>query len=1397
MTRCEHYRPLILDHLYGLLDEPEEAAVDLHLRECASCASARAEAARVQGMIAKAARGAFPHVRFESPPSAPVKTLAPVPASRVAARRSSTRAAAWLPWAVAAAVLMALPGTILPVLGILDRATAARKQADDRAEVLASRVQDAERARQEVDTSRTAARLELAARTQALEGVLVRWVAAEKAGLAQARKTSVDVLKPASIQPGAPNEFQLVVRDGVHSPNRLMAEIHEVRKGPGGSTDAVIYSQPLAAQTADKQYMRIPASAWTRVSPQSELYLAVTSKDDLTNATTEIQERIRLYGPVFATMLVTDKPTYRPGETLYFRSLTLDRITFQPPEREQECEYGLFEKPSSKRSSAVASMVQGGTDLVRIEAGTVEPVLVNGKPVRGVGCGAISLPATLADGDYVLRLSERYRPGSTPTIPVPVVRPIKVRSGIADEFRKQTGFTAASYRPGDMVEAWAELYFRGQPVGNAEVYAVATADDVTFESIQVEPVSGPNGRVNLRFRLPADLERGDVRLKVAFKARVGQNVVEESVADRVPVVGRSVNVEFFPEGGNLVAGVPCRVYFRATTPSGQPVDLKGTITDGRKTLAAVETVTGASEGANRGLGSFTYVPELGTRAWLKLEAPAGLNAPLLLPSPSSFPVTASTVAGVPGALASQTGFVLPSPRPEGVVMTVLDPITEPGQAIRVHLRSVGTNRKLVVGAYTRGRLSDTHRLVAEVGQVAEVRLMANTEPRGGVVRITVFEEPEAAGEAAGPIRPDMIPVAERLVFRKPGESLQLSFQTSGPQIGGGFLAGGPVELSIAARDEKGNPAAAILYAAAVNSGVAQGPNDRLLTTHFLLAGEINTPDAMEHADFLLTDQPKAGEVLDLVLATQGWRRFAEQTYPGFIKRPEAPNADCAHLLVANGQYSVWSEPQALRNQQKQFATYWPQYEKAKQARDDAQAMYARLNADRTAEARAQEKSTLADQARAEAREAADRLARADAPVSRFQQAGWYGVAGFGALALLLGGLCLARPSVRLPLGIGTSGALGLVAFLVFSLGMAEQSLASHKTAEAASKAPATPALPGPRTETPDPPMPAPVAGIAKDTGLAETNRSDDHTDKVQDTRPMAVPVKPAISPGRIPKGTFWHPPAQLPVIGGAAAGAAADRGPPRPAPPGSGGGFGRGQQEEREKVKRYTETQITNDDLKRDMYRAATASVQKGTPHLMSPAPVPPLAGPAGIVSMPNNSHAADVKLAKEYLGHRTRAAAEQIFGAMARKQSIPAEEVKRAIENLKRGEGWTPKADTAPPVVALEDAAAIYRVEAALPRITPLVVREYAAPRPGTAGLVTHADTVLWQPVIVLPADGQTRLSFHLGAASGGYQVLIAGHTLDGRIGAVRGIIPVGPHESSLRNAEPGQTGTVPPPAP
>ena len=114
-----------------------------------------------------------------------------------------------------------------------------------------------------------------------------------------------------------------------------------------------------------------------------------------------------------------------------------------------------------------------------------------------------------------------------------------------------------------------------------------------------------------------------------------------------------------------------------------------------------------------------------------------------------------------------------------------------------------------------------------------------------------------------------------------------------------------------------------------------------------------------------------------------------------------------------------------------------------------------------------------------------------------------------------------------------------------------------------------------------------------------------------------------------------------------------------------------------------------------------------------------------------------------------------------------------------------------------------VKQIRGSVAPMPPLVVREFAAPRPGPhTSLDAPQDTVLWQPVIVLPTDGKATLNFHLGPARGGYQVVIAGHTADGRLGAVRGTILTTPSKTSVPSQfGPGGSGvpggSVPPVVP
>ncbi|HEY3787299.1 MAG TPA: zf-HC2 domain-containing protein, partial [Urbifossiella sp.] len=856
MMRCNDYQALILDHLYGLLDEAEAASVEAHLADCPACSAARSQAERAQGLFAQAAKSDFSHVKF----TAPVEVYAQPKVGEHRFHGSSKKIAkrSWLGWAVAASVLLLIPGTLVPLGKLTNRYNTALREAD----AASIHMADA-RAVYEHTKNDTTHQTRIAAIQEKQKQAITDWLAAEAAD--RDRKVSVEVTKPLSALPGAPAEFAVAVADPMESLRGSRVEAN-VRDQAG----TVLFTQKIDPKIPAA--VRLPAAVWSKLAPQSELFLNVSAVNESNGSRTDLQEPIRLFGPVYATMLVTDKATYRPGEQLFFRSLTLERITFQPPSREQKLQFVLRKQDDP---SKIVAVLTGSTCLVKETEGGVETVTDhNGKPIRGVGCGAFVLPANLADGEYTLTLTELPGPGGTPTaITFPVNRTIKVRSGAPERFAKKITFSAPSYAPGpgQKATAFAELKLGDKPVAGAKVNAVIIADDrpvdiVTYMPLAIgkdgktTPITDKDGRCRIEFPMPllANLPRGNVKLMVSFT----HDGVEESVAERVPITGKEIIVEFFPEGGKLVAGVPNRVYIRGTTPTGKPVDIRGTVAAGAEIIAKVEAPTHGEPTAPGGLGSFTFTPKAGTVYRLRLPNinPAGL-APM---------------------------FELPKAEADGVVIAALDAVTRPGQPIVIRIHSVGKDRKLVVGAYTRGRLADTQKLTAKAGQPTLATLVANSDARGGVTRITVFEEPaDASGE--------LIPVAERLVFRKPGELLNLS--VSAGSTGTAFAPGSPIDLSIAATDEKGQGVPAILWAAAVNTAVAPDARNRSLPTHFLLAGEVQTPDDLEYADFLLTEHPKAAEALDHVLATQGWRRFVEQG-----RVPARSGSPVAELLKLHGQF---------------------------------------------------------------------------------------------------------------------------------------------------------------------------------------------------------------------------------------------------------------------------------------------------------------------------------------------------------------------------------------------------------------------------------------------------------------------------------------------------------------
>src|SRR5262249_1187431 len=153
------------------------------------------------------------------------------------------------------------------------------------------------------------------------------------------------------------------------------------------------------------------------------------------------------------------------------------------------------------------------------------------------------------------------------------------------------------------------------------------------------------------------------------------------------------------------------------------------------------------------------------------------------------------------------------------------PVTAPGQPIEVTVHSAGRDRALWVGAFCRGRSMDLQPVLAKAGQPATARLSPAQET-GGVYRITVFE---ARGAVEN--RTQLVPVAERLVYRKPAERLNLAVKPDHRQ----YVPGEHATCALSATNEKDQPVPAILMMAVVDKGVlnlADEKTHRSMPTQF-------------------------------------------------------------------------------------------------------------------------------------------------------------------------------------------------------------------------------------------------------------------------------------------------------------------------------------------------------------------------------------------------------------------------------------------------------------------------------------------------------------------------------------------------------------------------------------
>jgi len=1318
MKSCEVFQAQLLDHLYGLLEGEESLELIEHAGRCDECRAALQHADVQRRLLAVAAVTECPDVHFEAPEETTAPAVLPLRKPAPVRTRKPIRFGRW---AAAAAVLLALGGITIPATQYLDEYGAEQRAADEASAVLKEKLATERRLIDAHEEAVARARAEDKAAQQARKELADRQREEIETAVAGIRSNQLFMVVTGQqeVRPGALNEY--VIKTLNMNQEQVPANLDILVRDT--TTNGIVHE---AKNVQSKGSYTLPLTPDAALKSSNQLALEVVARTQNGRKQGEIKETLTLARSVYVTQLVTDKPMYQPGETIRFRSLTLDRFSLKPAGDDLTLVYTLTDArgepialDDSKKGAVLAAADlnekerEKATKMVRVLRGPNAldaDAKDNGGPatvaksdpkmpkpgenedkqqlekqvLRGIGAGEFILPENLPNGTYQLQVEELNRRF-----------PIEKRKVTVARYRAPTlnkvfqKFDKESYGPGESVTAHVKVsrVADGEPLANHAVTAFVTVDRRLYK-VNGEPACGHDdgeipfrtsatGEVSITFKLPREIAKGDARLDVFFA-----DVLEEPLVRAIPIVLKKVELEFFPEGGDLVAGVPNRVYFQARTVLGRPADVSGRILDAaNKPVAQISTLkldaSDKTPGLQQGMGLFEFTPAAKGTYRVVVDTPTGIA--------ESFP--------------------LPTVVADGVALAVPNGVIDPSKPIQMRLHSVGKDRELLVAAYCRGVLLTTGQVAAPRGKP----VTASLDPGrmvGGVYRITVFER--VSTNAKEPLKP----VAERLVYRLPQAQLKLEIKTDKTV----YSPGDKATLTIKSTGEDREPLPTVVMVGIVDRSVLNLADERTarsMPTHFLLTSEVRRPEELEFADVLLGPHKQARAALDLLLGTQGWRRFLESDPTRFQNEGKEKLfchlEDVQRLMLATGKIgggleeekaiitSIDLERERVR---KKFSPGFSAIEE----RLAATAARIEQAEDRTALDQETARSHAeAENARAAYVAAVGKLAEFDARHELLQRRALilFGIvlliAGTGSLVFGLG-----RHLQRaFPVYATAAGAVGLSALLVLGVHLFDVEM----------------------------PGPVPVAQLSVkedgDHSGATDERNRNTPQDVQKAHETRVPQ--ADDPAQSPRPTIGAVPDSRSVLSDA-------------------------ERDQVEKTKQIKDAGSAFYFSRSKGPVAQRGSANKGG--YGEPRPMHPGKGRTPGPAMPPNAGA----------GTGGQGDASDGFAGGADPRNIQDQELDKADEVFKKLERQI-RAGESPRFRSRNDAEARQMMRMAESSL----IREYAHHRRTTDGKDLRHDfteTIYWHPALVLP-NGEATISFDLNDAVTSFQVVAAGHTADGLLGA------------------------------
>ncbi|HTK20541.1 MAG TPA: hypothetical protein VL442_13535 [Mucilaginibacter sp.] len=305
---------------------------------------------------------------------------------------------------------------------------------------------------------------------------------------------------------------------------------------------------------------------------------------------------------------------------------------------------------------------------------------------------------------------------------------------------------------------------------------------------------------------------------------------------RAPVLAKinttDFDIQFFPEGGDLVNGLASKVGFKAVNKSGKGIDFTGVVIDQKNdTIVKFQPL-------KFGMGHFSFTPVAGNT--YKAVINAG-NAPVVKN--------------------------LPAANEKGYVMTLIDNGSDKLQ-VTVSSNVVSSDGSVYLFAHTRRAVK-----VAQMDPVVNgtaTFVFDKTVLDEGISHLTVFNG-------------DKHPVCERLYFKRPTKNLVIDAAADQQNYG----SRKKVNISLDAKSQSGKLLEANLSMSVYRLDAYQTLEAGDITSYFWLTSDLR--GSIESPEYYI--QNNSAEAADNLMLTQGWRRFQwsdvlQNKQPSFAFLPE-------------------------------------------------------------------------------------------------------------------------------------------------------------------------------------------------------------------------------------------------------------------------------------------------------------------------------------------------------------------------------------------------------------------------------------------------------------------------------------------------------------------------------